>query len=316
MLTPEQAEACTILKILAGSHVHGLNVEPVPCPGCKDSPVAGTVWLKQSIDDGMGTETECPSCKGTGYSIRGSDRDEEAIIIEPLAEAINLGQPFEEVVREGRGDGPDCKWVSLRKWCRLACKGNPNFLLALFAPLSHVLKMDGLGSQLREMRSAFISKQAIRSHLGYMKGQRSRLVNHQDAFMSGDVSPKGSHGKPRFDLIEKYGYDTKFAMHLIRLGMQGCELARTGSLTLPMRDEERNYLLDVRAGKSSFEDVMITAQALEAEMKDLFDGSKLPDEPNYAVIEEWMAKVYIRTWYAQRRLQDLIEDTEIFHRTH
>ena len=36
------------------------------CPGCKLSPVAGSVWQKMSIDDGMGTEVMCPSCKGSG----------------------------------------------------------------------------------------------------------------------------------------------------------------------------------------------------------------------------------------------------------
>jgi hypothetical protein len=37
---------------------------PKPCPGCKNSPIAGTVFIKQSIDAGMGTETECSSCRG------------------------------------------------------------------------------------------------------------------------------------------------------------------------------------------------------------------------------------------------------------
>lgn len=39
---------------------------PHICPGCKDSPVAGSVWQKMFIDDGMGTEVECPTCKGYG----------------------------------------------------------------------------------------------------------------------------------------------------------------------------------------------------------------------------------------------------------
>jgi thymidylate synthase (FAD) len=39
---------------------------PITCPGCKDSPVAGSVWQKLFIDDGMGTEMECPTCKGSG----------------------------------------------------------------------------------------------------------------------------------------------------------------------------------------------------------------------------------------------------------
>jgi thymidylate synthase (FAD) len=39
---------------------------PKTCPGCKDSPVAGTIFVKRFIDDGMGSEVECESCKGTG----------------------------------------------------------------------------------------------------------------------------------------------------------------------------------------------------------------------------------------------------------
>lgn len=156
-LTPEQCESRVILKVLAGSHIHGLNVET-------------------------------------------SDRDEEAIVVEPLSEAWGLGKPWEDTVQES--PERDVKYFSLRKWCRMAANGNPNFLLMLFAPTSHILKFNALGQQLREMKEMFISKQAIKSHLGYMQGQRTRMVNHQREFGSG-----GGHGLPRFELIEKYGYD-------------------------------------------------------------------------------------------------------------
>lgn len=36
------------------------------CPACKDSPIAGTVWLKQSLDDGFGEQVPCDACGGTG----------------------------------------------------------------------------------------------------------------------------------------------------------------------------------------------------------------------------------------------------------
>lgn len=39
---------------------------PLPCPGCKNSPIAGTIFVKQFIDDGMGSEQECAACKGRG----------------------------------------------------------------------------------------------------------------------------------------------------------------------------------------------------------------------------------------------------------
>ena len=259
-LTPEQCEQRTILKILAGSHVHGLNVE-------------------------------------------GSDRDEEAIVIEPLSEAWSLGKPWEDTVRES--PELDVKYFSLRKWCRMAANGNPNFLLMLFAPESHILKFNALGAQLREQAGLFVSKQAIRSHLGYMQGQRARMVNHQKEFGAG-----GGHGLPRYDLIEKHGYDTKFAMHLLRLGIQGLELADTGRITLPM-GEIRGTLLDVRTGKLPLAQVLEWADDLEARMKRAFDSSSLPDQPDHVGISTWMQRVYIRTWSADRQVQDILEDASM-----
>jgi len=35
---------------------------PLPCPGCKDSPIAGIIFP----GDGMGSEQECTACKGSG----------------------------------------------------------------------------------------------------------------------------------------------------------------------------------------------------------------------------------------------------------
>ena len=268
-LTPEQCEKRSIIKILAGSHIHGLNIET-------------------------------------------SDQDFESIVVEPLSEAIGLGQTWEETERIGLCDAagvrlPDTKYFSLRKWCRMAVKGNPNFLLALFTPRTHIVQETALGSQMRDMRAMFLSKQAIRSHLGYMQGQRQRMVNHQREFGAGH-----GRGLPRFELIEKYGYDTKFGMHLLRLGCQGLELATSGTVTLPMAEPVRTQLLDVRAGKLSLQQVLDWAEDLEMRMKNAFDASSLPDEPNYAEIESWMQRVYIRSWSADRALADYLEDANIF----
>ena len=52
-----------------------------------------------------------------------------------------------------------------------------------------------------------------------------------------------------------YGFDTKYAMHMLRLGFQGVELLTTGRLSLPMREPERSFLLDVRRGKVDEADI-------------------------------------------------------------
>jgi hypothetical protein len=256
MITRGVAEACTILKVVVGSHVYGLNI---------------------------------PS----------SDRDIEAIIVEPLQAAMGLQNPFEDLTIETPEE--DVSYVSLRKWCRLALKGNPNFLLPLFAPASCVIGGYALGSQLREMRGCFVSRQAGRSHLGYMKNQRHRLLHN---------AGNGGHGPHRKDLVTKFGYDTKFAMHLLRLGMQGVEFVESGTLTLPMHPNDREFLLEVRAGKHTLDDVLRRADDLETTMKLCMDRSSMPDEPDYQQVEAWMLTVYIRSWAAARMTQDISEDME------
>ena len=112
----ETAERCTILQGLVGSTVHGLNV-----------------------NDGI------------------EDRDEMGICVEPLDEAMALWAPFEQFIyrsaaeREGRENARsiagdlDLTIYSLRKWMRLALKGNPTILLLLFTPDDQLVRCDSLG---------------------------------------------------------------------------------------------------------------------------------------------------------------------------
>lgn len=69
--------AVGVLKPKAG---YAKRPKRKPCPACASSPVAGTVWIKQFIDDGMGTETMCDRCNGTGE-------------IDPAPPASILGTP-------------------------------------------------------------------------------------------------------------------------------------------------------------------------------------------------------------------------------
>src|SRR3990167_10598813 len=121
-----------------------------------------------------------------GCSLDGlEDRDELAVCVEPIEIAITLGQPFEQyihrtaAIREhtlqthGMGLGTpkrssndaksqpgdlDLTVFSLRKFARLAAAGNPSVLLLLFTP--DVTRLDALGSQLRDLKDNFISKEA------------------------------------------------------------------------------------------------------------------------------------------------------------
>jgi predicted nucleotidyltransferase len=252
----ETAERATILRGLVGSTVHGLNV-----------------------NDGI------------------EDRDEMGVCVEPFEAAMSLREPFAQFIyrsaaeREGRQDARssagdlDLTIYSLRKWTRLALKGNPTILLLLFTPDDQLVTCDALGTELRALAPAIVSRRAQGPYLGYLKAQKQRLT--------GERGQKRVH---RPELEAMYGFDTKYAMHMLRLGFQGVELLTTGRLSLPMREPERSFLLDVRLGRVSEEVCLIRAGELELQLTDLATTSPLPAEPDEARVQAWVLAAYRRRW--------------------
>lgn len=104
---------------------------------------------------------------------------------------------------------------SLRKWMRLALKGNPTILLLLFTPDDQLVHCDSLGRELRNLAPQIISRRVQGPYLGYLQAQKERLT--------GERGQKRIH---RPELEEMYGFDTKYAMHMLRLGFQGVELLK------------------------------------------------------------------------------------------
>ena len=224
-----------------------------------------------------------------------SDIDEMGLCVEPLQEAIGIGNPFEQWTSPTE----DVTIYSLRKWCRLVLKGNPTVMALLWIPPHFQLQGDARFSQLQELAPHFVSRNAGRAYLGYMQAQRMRMTGERG---------HGRHGHPRSELVEQFGFDTKYAMHMLRLGFQGVELQQTGRLSFPIPEPTRHYLLDVRTGRISFQDCLTQAGELEGELKDLISSGPLPDMPDVGVVEGWMCKTYLRWWYATRTLQDHHED--------
>lgn len=229
-----------------------------------------------------------------------SDTDTLGIMIEPINEAMGVGAPFEQWVNEKE----QTQIYGLRKWIRLALKSNPSMISLLWAKGPGVVqKVDARGAQLQELAPKIVSRRAASAFLGYLQAQRQRLL--------GNTSNRG-HGPMREVLIKAHGFDTKYAMHMLRLGMQGVELLETGRLSIPMRDADRTYLMGVRNGAASLNDCLTRAGELEAALKDLFTSSPLPEDPATEEVEEWMTRMYLRNWSAQRTAQDAIEDASIF----
>ncbi len=138
--------------------------------------------------------------------------------------------------RSGAGD-LDVVVHSARTWARLALGGNPTVLLLLFVPDEEVVVRDAAGAELVAHDDRFVSRVAADRFLGYLRAQR--------AAMTGEVGPHPN----RPELVAAHGFDVKFGMHALRLGLQGVELLTTGRITLPVPEPDRSYLAYWETGR-------------------------------------------------------------------
>jgi len=221
------------------------------------------------------------------------------VCLEPRRYVVGFGRFEQWVYRsaaEREGDAGarsqagdlDLTIYSLRKWARLALQGNPTVLLLLFLPEDAVVMRTEPGERLQKLAPAFASRRAGRRFLGYLEAQRLRLVGE-----------RGQRDINRTYLVEQFGYDTKYAMHMLRLGFQGVEFMESGRLTLPIREPVRSQLMEVREGRSNLADVLAECNRLELRLSELLESSPLPPEPDTKTVEDFMMDVYATAWAAE-----------------
>lgn len=218
------------------------------------------------------------------------DRDEMGICIEPPSCVIGL-ERFEQyqyrTQPEGARSGPgdlDLVIYSLRKWAKLAAQGNPTVLLLLFAPSHQIVTKTWAGFELQAKHDLFLSKDCGRRFIGYLDAQWERMLGMR------------SRRTNRPELIDVYGFDTKFAYHAVRLGIQGCELLSTGNITLPIPEPDRTWLRDLRVGKYTLNEAVARITELRADLDKLLVKSDLPEHPDWQRIDRWLSGTYLQHW--------------------
>jgi predicted nucleotidyltransferase len=233
-----------------------------------------------------------------GIAIEGTDdHDEMGVFVEPADRVLGLGRPANHYVYrtqpEGARSGPgdvDLVMYSLRKYLRLATKGNPTVLLPLYAPTEFVLKLGPLGEELRAMADVMLSQQAVHRFLGFLESQRRRLLGQERRAVPN-----------RPELVARYGYDVKYASHALRLAYQGLEIARDAHLTLPMPAAERERVLAVKRGEVRDREVVLAEIAgVQSRVEDLLASGRtpLPERADVDTISAWSVSAHRRHWDA------------------
>jgi predicted nucleotidyltransferase len=219
------------------------------------------------------------------------DRDEMGVCIEDASHVIGL-ENFEQYIyrtakeRTGKQDAKslpgdlDLTVYSLRKYLRLAVKGNPSVLLLLYVPEDRLVVQSALGKELQALAPSIAARSAGTQFLGFLTAQKQRLLKERGT----------SHVPNRSDGGAKY------AAHMLRLGYQGIEFLTTGRITLPMPEPEREIVYRCKMGEMDYNQVLNSVGQMEYELRDLLTTSPLQETPDREVVNDFLVSAYTRRW--------------------
>lgn len=214
------------------------------------------------------------------------DTDWYGLYIPPPNKVLGLEREEHFVFTTGGklgGNGPsdvDVCLYTLIKWAGLAAKGNPSALHFLFAPLEFTT---GIWQQVAARPELFLAKGHVKPFLGFADDQMKRLLGQ-----------KGQKNIHRAELEEKHGYDTKYAMHVIRLYGEAKELMQKGRITLPRPNKDE--LVAIRMGKYSLGEIQELGRELESEALAAQATSPLPDVVDRDAISGLITDVHLQVW--------------------
>lgn len=105
---------------------------------------------------------------------------------------------------------------------------------------------------------------------------------------------KRNRSEVRSALEKEFGYDTKHAMHLVRLLRMGKEALETGKVLIKRPDAEE--LLSIRAGAWTYAECMEYAEDMHALIQNLCKKTELPDSPNIHKISSMLMEIQQLVW--------------------
>ena len=171
---------------------------------------------------------------------------------------------------EYNGKSHDLNVYNIVKYFHLVMDNNPNMIDSLFVRQQSVTHQTKIAQMIRDNRHLFLHKGAWHRFRGYAYSQLKKVKNKK---------PEG----PRKELVEKYGYDVKFAYHLVRLLDEIEQVLEHGDIDL-MRDRER--LKAIRRGEFTLEELESSFYAKEQRLEQLYHTSTLPKYPDEERIKQ------------------------------
>ena len=111
---------------------------------------------------------------------------------------------------------------------------------------------------------------------------------------------EGYMGEKRKEIVDKFGYDTKNASHLIRLLRMAMEFLSTGELNVWRKDAPQ--LLEIKRGEWTLDKIKDESDRLFKLSEEAFLRSKLPVKPDYEKAEKLLINILKESFSDSKRV--------------
>jgi len=184
----------------------------------------------------------------------------------------------DETALGGKGVEYDITVYSIVKFFQLAMGNNPNMVDALFTPERCVLTRTQVWQTIKRKRDIFLHRGCFHKFKGYAYSQLHKMKPKYDKD-GNRILPDGK----RKELVLEFGYDVKFAYHLVRLLLECEQILTEGTLDLERHSEQ---LKAIRRGEWDYEYVKEWFDDKEKSLESLYEKSELPYGPREEEIKD------------------------------
>lgn len=219
-----------------------------------------------------------------GTNLPDSDYDYRGIFANTEREVIGL-----ETRDAQTYDGEDITLHGLTKFLNLALNANPNVVELLFIDEFAISIHPLFQKYFLDHRDMFLTEKCYYTYSGYAMSQVQKSKH------------KSSHGTLREKYIhgtEEDPYDSKYAMHTVRLMLNGLEILTQGTLHPHFDGEQLDLLTEIRSGRffktatEFYEFVTDLDERMKIERDKVKSTKFLPHHPDRNFFSEQLVKFY------------------------
>lgn len=182
----------------------------------------------------------------------------------------------------GKGREYDLNVYNIVHYFHLCMENNPNMIASLFTPQDCVLHSTTVANMVRDKRKLFLHKGCWHRFKGYAYNQLHKMRTKTP-------EPDSNRGR----MVEKFGYDVKFAYHVVRLLDEVEQMLVEGDLDIR---RNRAQLKAIRRGEVPEEEIYRWATDKEKGLEKAYEESKLPYGPDQDAIKKLLLECLEEHW--------------------